>query len=370
MTVCVSPGGRTASRAAVAATRVLVGTVDGVWELTRPRAGSPWTRSAQTLAGNHISALVRLAGGATMFAGAHSGGLWVSHDDGRTWAPSANGIAPEHRHVFTVYAREHAGTTTLFAGTQPVALYRSDDLGRTWRDLPALRGVGGQERWTFPAPPHEPHVKFVTSHPNEPATLYVCVEQGALLRSADDAASWTEISSYESAADLWHHDAHRIVFDPGDPAQLYFTSGEGCYRSTDAGATWRHLTTRHDAVGYPDALFLDPADSRIVYLSGSHVSPDAWTNADATTHPGFLRSRDGGATWEAVGAGLPDLVGGNFEALAMHDVGARLSFFAGTAAGEVFASDDGGVTWTCAVSGLPPISKVGHYKKLPVSSPT
>ena len=367
MTVCVSPGGRTASRGD-AALRLLVGTVDGVWELTRSNAGAPWAKGTHALGGSHISALVRLHDGTTVFAGAHSGGLWVSHDDGRTWESAAEGIAPEHRHVFTIYAREQNGATTLFAGTQPVALYRSDDLGRTWRELPALRGVEGQELWTFPAPPHEPHVKYIASHPAEPATLYVCVEQGALLRSRDDGATWSEITSYEAPEDIWHHDAHRVVFAPGDPRELYFTSGEGLYHSADAGATWTHLTTRHDAVGYPDAMFLDPADARTVYLSGSHNSPDAWTNAGVSMHPGFLRSRDGGTTWERLDAGLPDRVGGSFEALAMHDVPGGPAFYAGTVAGEVFASEDRGLTWRCAASGLPPISKVGHYKKFPVPS--
>lgn len=369
MTVCVSPGGRTASRGA-AALRLLVGTVDGVCELIRPSAGTPWATGARTLAGSHISALVRLADGATIVAGAHSGGLWVSRDDGRTWASADAGIASEHRHVFTIHARERDGATALFAGTQPVALYRSDDLGRTWRELPALRDVPGQDRWSFPAPPHEAHVKFLTSHPAEPATLYACVEQGALLRSRDDGASWNEISSYAEAGDVWYHDAHRIVFGPSGPHELYFTSGEGLYHSVDAGVSWTHLTRRRDAVGYPDALFLDPSDARTVYLSGSPNSPDAWLEPGVPVHPGFLRSRDGGATWERLDAGLPARVGGTFEALAMHDAAGGPAFYAGTCAGEVFASEDGGHTWRCAAHGLPPVSKVGHYKKFPVPSPT
>lgn len=368
MTVCVSPGGRTLSHGEAAATRMLVATVDGVRELTRSGPAEPWREGARALEGHHIGSLVRLTDGKTIFAGAHSGGLWVSHDDGRTWTASDAGIAAEHRHIFTLYARENGGTTTLFAGTQPVALYRSDDLGRTWRELPELRGVGGQDRWTFPAPPHLPHVKYINAHPAEPATLYVCVEQGALLRSRDEGASWSEIASYEEPTDIWHHDVHRIAFSAGDPRDLYLASGEGFYHSTDAGATWSHLTTRHDEVGYPDAFFLDPADERTIYLSGSHLSPDAWLGPDTTTHPGFVRTRDGGRTWERLDAGLPARVGGNFEALAMHVFSGSAAFYAGTAGGEVFASEDRGATWTCAARALPPISKVGHFKKFPASA--
>jgi ABC-type branched-subunit amino acid transport system substrate-binding protein len=343
---------------------LLVATVDGVWELRRESQDAEWSTGPKTLAGKHIGSLLRLADAKTIFAGAHSGGLFVSHDDALTWQPAMNGIAAEHQHVFTLYAREHDGKTVLFAGTQPVALYRSDDLGRTWTELAALRGVGGQDAWSFPAPPFIAHVKHITSHPAEPSTLYVCVEQGALLRSFDDGATWHEIATYESAEDIWHHDMHRIVFTPSNPRDLYLASGEGLYHSVDAGATWTHLSTRHDRIGYPDALFIDPDDERTLYIAGSETSPDAWTaGPESSAHPGILRSRDCGASWEELHAGLPERVGGNIEALALHSSPRAPAFFAGTAVGEIFASEDRGETWQHAMSGLPPISKVGHYKK-------
>jgi ABC-type branched-subunit amino acid transport system substrate-binding protein/photosystem II stability/assembly factor-like uncharacterized protein len=364
VTVCLSPNGRSWSHGKGPALRLLVATVDGVQELTRESQDAEWSTGPNALSGQHIGSLLRLADGKTIFAGAHSGGLFVSHDDARTWQPAMNGIADEHHHVFTLYARERDGATVLFAGTQPVALYRSDDLGRTWTELAALRGVGGQDAWSFPAPPFIAHVKHITSHPVEPSTLYVCVEQGALLRSFDDGASWHEIATYESPEDIWHHDMHRIVFTPSNPRDLYLASGEGLYHSVDAGATWTHLSTRHDRIGYPDALFIDPDDERTIYVAGSETSPDAWTpGPESTAHPGILRSQDCGVSWEELHAGLPEHVGGNIEALALHVSPGAPALFAGTAVGDIFASEDRGETWRHAMSGLPPISKVGHYKK-------
>jgi photosystem II stability/assembly factor-like uncharacterized protein len=361
---CISPGGLSLSSDDASAKRIFVATLAGVWTLQRASSNEPWEVVGHALDEHHVGSLVHLPEHGLTFAGAHSGGLFVSSDDGRTWATATNGIAPEHRHVFSLAAHRRANQVVLYAGTEPAALYRSFDLGATWSELPGVRGVAGTENWNFPVPPHIAHVKNVAVHPSEPSVLYVCIEQGALLKSVDDGATWFELSSYASPDDRWYHDAHRIVFRQSDPADLYLTSGEGLYHSTDAGKTWTHLTTRHDRIGYPDALFIDPDDERTVYIAGSGTSPDAWTaGPNGSGNPGILRSRDGGKSWHELDNGLPRPVHGNIEALSLHRWQSNVAFYAGTAVGEIFASSDRGESWARIAAGLPPISKVGHYKK-------
>ncbi len=48
--------------------------------------------------------------------------------------------------------------------------------------------------------------------------------------------------------------------------------------------------------------------------------------------------------------------------MAMHSWPGGLSFFAGTAVGDVFTSDQGGKAWTTLATELPPISKARHYR--------
>jgi photosystem II stability/assembly factor-like uncharacterized protein len=173
------------------------------------------------------------------------------------------------------------------------------------------------------------------------------------------------VTSYATADDRWYHDAHRIVFRPSDPSSIYLTSGEGLYHTTDAGQTWSHLTTRHDRVGYPDALFLDPDDERIITMAGSGRSPDAWIAGDDTSAgAGILRSTDAGASWTELHDGLTQPIRGNFEAMSMHHHHSHLALYAGTAVGEVFERPERDAPWTRIAADLPPVSKVGHYKKL------
>jgi photosystem II stability/assembly factor-like uncharacterized protein len=364
MSVCVSPGGRTVSASEDAAHRIHVATTGGVFTFERAGADRPWARTGHTLEGRHIGSLVDVPEEGVLFAGAHSGGLFASRDAGKTWDRAMHGISPEHEHVFTLAAFRSGNGIELWAGTQPAALYRSIDLGQTWTELPGVRNVPGTDAWNFPAPPFVAHVKHVAIHPDEPSVVYVCVEQGALLKSTDAGTSWHEVTSYATAEDRWYHDAHRVTISPSDPARLYLTSGEGLYRSNDAGATWTHLTTRHDRVGYPDAFFLDPQDERTIYMAGSGLSPDAWTaGADTSAQAGVLRSGDGGATWTPLHDGFTEPIRGNFEAMSLHRRGDRIALYAGTAVGEVFERADRDAPWTRIAADLPPVSKVGHYKK-------
>jgi photosystem II stability/assembly factor-like uncharacterized protein len=364
VTVCISPGGRALSAGGNPARRAHVATIDGVWSLERAGAGLPWSVVVQTLKGHHIGALVHLADEQLLFAGAHSGGLFVSTDDGLTWERTMAGIGAEHEHVFTIAAFGMGRQTELWAGTQPAALYRSIDLGRTWSEVPGIRTAPGTDAWNFPAPPFIAHVKHIAIHPDRPNAVYVCVEQGALLHSVDAGATWREITSYAAPDDRWYHDAHRIVFSPSDPSNIYLTSGEGLYHSRDAGETWSHLTTRHDRIGYPDALLLDPGDERILYMAGGGTSPDAWiAGAAGSAHSGILRSDDAGTSWSEFHTGLPEPIRGNVEAMSLHRWSAQMSLYAATALGDVFERADRDVAWERIAGDLPPISKVGHYKK-------
>lgn len=361
MILCISPGGQSISQAQWPASEILIGTLGGVYALERSETNRGWSVARKALDDAHISSLLYVPGADLVFAGAHSGGLFVSEDSGATWTRAMNGIASGHEHVFSLAAQPRGEKTVLWAGTQPAALYRSDDLGKTWIEVPSLRNVPGRERWDFPAPPHEAHVKHLAFHASEPETLYACVEQGALLKSTDDGATWRELTGYVASGDIWYHDAHRVVISAKNPAKLYFSSGEGLYRSDDAGQTFTHLTTRHDRIGYPDALFIDPRDERTLYLAGGATSPDQWRRT-GESNSAILRSADEGATWEELRNGLPDRLTGNVEAMSLHRWLRTVGLFAATTSGEVYASEDRGDEWELIASGLPPISKVGHYK--------
>ncbi len=96
----------------------------------------------------------------------HTGGLYFSSDGGETWEPRSNGITIEH--VFSLGCAHHGHKVALYAGTEPASMFRSDDYGLTWIEQPGVKETRGREKWSFPSPPHQAHVKTMTIDPREP----------------------------------------------------------------------------------------------------------------------------------------------------------------------------------------------------------
>jgi photosystem II stability/assembly factor-like uncharacterized protein len=357
---CLSCNGTTTTSGNQPATTLFVATVEGMHTFERTAVGEPWSLKGRALTDHHVSSLLWEPRAELLLAGTHGdGGLWASGDRGRTWAERVQGLPS--RHVYALALQYRGDETVLFAGTEPAALCRSDDLGATWHEFPNLTAVPGTELWTFPPPPHIAHVKNISFHPAEPETLYVCIEQGALLKSTDDGRTWFEEAGYESSADKFRHDNHRVLIKASDPRQLFMCGGEGLYRSADAGRSWEHLTDRSHRVGYPDAMFIDPRDDDVLYMAGPRFPPMRWGET-GLADPTVLRSPDGGRTWAEIREGLPERIIGNIEAMGMYASGGQAMLVAGTATGEVFACEQAGGRWELVAKDLPPISKGGHYR--------
>jgi photosystem II stability/assembly factor-like uncharacterized protein len=352
--VALSPNGVDHYRCARPAEGVLVATMDGVVHLEL-RSGR-WAIAERALAGVHVSALAIDAPSGDAFAGSHGAGAFRRLAGG-AWSAASTGLGSEN--VFSLAAAGAGSGLVLYAGTEPALLYRSRDRAASWDELSALRRVPGRDGWNFPAPPHVAHTKHVDFDPRDPQTIYVSIEQGALLKSVDGGATFRELVFQDESYKL-NRDVHRVVFNPNDPDELFVPGGDGISRSRDAGATWEHLTTPAMRVGYPDATFYAPDGA--LYTTGGGTPPNVWRQTgDASA--AVARSRDGGRTWTALA--LPALRG-NIEAATLVSWPGGFGFFAGTTDGEVYASTDCGERWERIASALPPISKCVHYRNLQI----
>lgn len=359
--ICLSANGDTLSSADAAATTLLVATTESIFEFHRSSGSAPWTQVRDDLLpGVHVSALLHERRSGLLFAGLHyQGGVMVSADRGRTWESRNNGL--QSGHVYSLMVQYVGDRTVLYAGTEPVMLYRSDDLGRSWQALPAVRDVPDTDKWFFPR--SVPHIKNIASHPAEPDTLYVCVEQGDLLKSTDGGKSWRQITSMEKSDDKFRRDMHRITFRKDNPREIFFTTGIGLYHTTDAGETWERLTDTNYRLAYPDPFFIHPDKPNVMYMVGAGVSPGPHWAKTGTSDSLIMRSTDSGRTWTEAMKGIRMPVRGNIEAMAMHYSKERgVELFAGTACGELYASADGAESWTVLSDKIAPVSKGPHFR--------
>jgi photosystem II stability/assembly factor-like uncharacterized protein len=359
MAACVSPNGLNTYALDGPTPQLLVGTAQGISILERGTGA--WSVAGRALEGQHISSLLFEPSRGGLFAGVHKGGLHFSPDGGRSWETRMNGIGIEH--VFSLAAANENGQVVLYAGTEPAHLFRSTDYGESWQELPALRNVPDTDKWEFPGPPHLAHTKTVAVDPRSPSTIYAGIEQGALLKTTDGGQTWRELSGFARPDDAVYKDVHIIRLRPSNPDEIFMTGGMGLYHSADAGESWEHLSNRQARIGYPDQIQFSPVDDNVIFMAGAASNPGTWRQSHHASST-VMRSRDGGRTWEEAGAGLPENMRGNIEAMTLSSWAGGFELFAANTDGEVYASADGAVHWTLIASGLAPISKGGHYVPL------
>lgn len=365
MAIGLSHGGSNIYSSPEPSRQVLLGTAEGVAILER-EGDSSWRVAHRALADLHVSSIVIEPSGA-IFAGAFQGSIHASQDGGQTWERRDQGLA--HDNVFSLAWARREGGVRLYAGTEPAHLFVSDDLGLHWSELPAMRSVPTVDQWSFPAPPHVAHTKFVAFDPLDPRVIYACIEQGALLKTTDGGSSWREINTVGFLNDKTRkieefYDVHKALIDPRDPQRIYVTGGAGLYVTTDGGGQWgRRMSPDWADDVYPDGVVMRPTAPDVLVVAAAEHNPARWRETGSAGGKVF-RSDDRGVTWRQLRGGLPERMHHEIGALCLEDWGDSFSLFAGTTGGEVYASDDGGDHWSLIAEGLGPVSKGGHWRIL------
>jgi photosystem II stability/assembly factor-like uncharacterized protein len=361
MFVCLSPGGQSLTVGETAKDKLLVGTADGIFSFVKSNGG--WNGRGTMLPDQHISAIVFEPSNQMLFAGSYNGAIFASSDLGKSWEQRNDGIVDKE--IYSLACQRIDGRLRVYAGTQPAHLYFSDDLGKTWTEYTALREVPGVEKWTFPGPPHQAHVKSIDFDPRNPDVIYVAVEVGGFLKSVDGGKSWTTISGLNP-------DAHRIFVGLGDTGKVYGTMPTtncgpevtaGFCVSSDGGESWSSMTPRDFRIGYVDPFFVHPRNPNLLFVAGAKTGPGTWRKLH-TADARVARSRDGGKSWDILTNGLPEHIRGNIEAMAMDVWNGGYALFAGTTDGDVFYSAEEGEHWQTIIRGIGPVSKSHHYQNL------
>jgi hypothetical protein len=361
MYICLSPGGQSLTVGESAKSRLLVGTVDGIFSFLK--SNGSWEHEATLISGKHISAIIFEPVTQSLFAGTYSSEVFSSSDQGETWERRDRGIG--EREIYSLASQLVGGRPRIYAGTQPAHLFYSDDLGKSWTELPGLRQVPGVDKWTFPGPPHQAHTKSITFHPKDPNIIHVAVEVGGFLRSTDGGKTWKTIDNINP-------DAHRVLISESDPSKVYGTCPTtncgpevtaGFCVSADGGRSWTSLTPRDFRIGYVDPFFVHPKDPNLLFVAGAKTGPGTWRKLH-TADARVARSRNGGKSWDILSEGLPDHIRGNIEGMAMDVWNGGYALFAGTTDGDVFYSDAEGEHWRTIIRGIGPVSKSHHYHNL------
>ncbi|MCU1233509.1 MAG: hypothetical protein JWP63_1476 [Candidatus Solibacter sp.] len=235
------------------------------------------------------------------------------------------------------------------------------------------RGGGGPPApeglaFRFMGPAVGNRISAAAGIPGDPTTYYVGAASGGVWKSTNSGANWAPIFDNQTSMAIG-----ALAVAPTDPKTVWAGTGEawairdsdmqgdGIYKSTDAGATWKNMGLVE--AGRIGRIIVHPTDANTVYacVAGRLTGPQE--------ERGVFRTKDGGATWQRVlfvnpntgcsGLSLDPanpnfMVAGTWEVV-MH----TYAMFSGGPGSGVFTSHDGGTTWTRVEGHGMPKSPVG-----------
>ncbi len=219
-------------------------------------------------------------------------------------------------------------------------------------------------RWRAIGPPRAGRARALAGVPSQPNLFYIGFDNGGVWRSTDFGSTWTPLFDHEPTGSIG-----AIAVALSNPNIIYvgtgagiirpdLATGDGVYKSTDAGKTWTHLGLRDTQM--IANIEVDPRDPNRLYVAalGHPYGPNA--------ERGIFRSTDGGQTFEKV-LYKDEYTSGNdvridpknpsvvYAALWQQQQGFYENGAFGGTDGGVFKSTDGGSHWTQLKGGLPPV---------------
>jgi photosystem II stability/assembly factor-like uncharacterized protein len=255
---------------------VLIGTRDGVFRAAGPPANDP---SKVLDSGNTLR--VRSFPACEGVFAATKTGLYRSRDSGKTW----DDLEVPREEMYSVVASPDGGR--LYAGTHPAHLYVSTDDGGKWTELEGFQDLPSRNEWHTPRHRNEAHVRSLCVHPDVPDRLVAGVEVGGVHCSEDRGETWTE------RREGVHDDIHHVLVL--GPESYVASTGNGLYRTGDAGRSWRRLDGELSHRYFREAFAFDGR----LYAAAARGSPGTWrgeNGADAV----LVESNDDGETLEPV----------------------------------------------------------------------
>ena len=254
-----------------------------------------------------------------------------------------------HRGGRTVGATGVPGQPNVFyIGVNNGGVWKTNDYGRTWKPI-----FDGQPTGSIGA---------LAVAPSDPRIIYVGSGEGL---QRPDLSTGDGMYKSTDAGNTWKHLGLRdgqqigsIIVDPRDANRLFVAvlghpygpnEERGVFRSTDGGQSFQRVLYKDENTG-AIALAFDPSNARIVYADLWSARQGPWENG-AWQGPGsgLFKSTDGGSTWRQLTKGLPTFDQGlgriGFCIAPSNSNRMYATVDASPQLGGVYRSDDAGENW-------------------------
>ena len=184
-------------------------------------------------------------------------------------------------------------------------VWKTIDAGRTWSPIFDDQPVAS--------------IGALAVAPSAPDVIYVGTGESTL---RDSVGFGNGVYKSTDAGRTWRHAGltgtqhiGKIAVDPKNPDVVFVAAighlyaaneARGVYRSRDGGRTWQKVLYKDDNIGAVEVV-IDPTNSRVVYAGLWNTRRPPWFTYAPTNGPGggIYKSTDSGTTWHQLTAGLP-----------------------------------------------------------------
>lgn len=195
---------------------------------------------------------------------------------------------------------------TYFMGTTGGGLWKTTDAGHHWANVSdgyfntgSVGAVAVSES--------DPNVVYVGMGEHAPRGVMTSHGDG-VYKSTDSGKTWKHLG-----LETTEHIA-RIVIHPKNPDIVYVAAqgplhapsdSRGIYRSTDGGNTWKQVHFVNELTGCSE-LSLDMSNPQVLYATMWEHQRKPWIVISGGEGSSVVKSTDGGETWKEIHEGLPD----------------------------------------------------------------
>ena len=247
----------------------------------------------------------------------------------------------------------------FYIGVCNGGVWKTDDFGRTWHPIFDDQPTGS--------------IGAIAIAPSDPNIIYVGSGEGlqrpdlstgdGIYKSTDAGKTWTHLGLRDG------QQIPQMVVDPHDPNRLFVAvlghpygpnEERGIYRSLDGGQSFEKVLYKDEDTGGSD-VELDPTNPNIVFAAMWEGRQGPWENgAWSGTNGGIFKSTDGGSTWKQLTNGFPaeGIVQANLTISPTQSKRIYATVAGPTSIG-IYRSDDAGESWTKTTDDPRPSGRIG-----------
>ncbi len=195
---------------------------------------------------------------------------------------------------------------TYYMGTTGGGVWKTTDAGQHWKNI-SDGYFGAGSVGAVAVSDSDPSIVYVGMGEHAPRGVMTSHGDG-VYKSTDAGRTWKHLGLKET------QHISRIVIHPKNPdivyvaaqGQLYGRNEErGIFKTTDGGATWEKILYVDDRTGCSE-LSMDATDPNILYAAMWEHQRLPWKVISGGPGSGLYKSMDGGETWTELTEGLPE----------------------------------------------------------------